>query len=352
LSDPASRTTIRSVFVTAQTAERSALLVDVADALEALGVEAQVDGDVLVVDGARLVPHLVGRAHPTPADLDRLVAEDRGRLPALVVADRISEPGRDVLRDAGWGWLDRRGHLRLWAPGARIEAPLPAAGRTGRSAPANAWTTVGLEIALAALCDPGEPVTARRVAATIGRSVGATHELIARFAELGLIGPKTHRPLLPDLFWETSARWPDDGWVGLPATLEEVADRVGPQELVRVDERAATLGGARIAAAGDLPARCYLRSAAALRRARSLAERDRDRDRERAEVRTWVRAAPVRWLPTNPDHPADDGHPWAIAHPLVCALRLAADPSRGREIVEAWGIVPGEDHGRADRRGA
>jgi hypothetical protein len=25
----------------------------------------------------------------------------------------------------------------------------------------------------------------------------------------------------------------------------------------------------------------------------------------------------------------------------VCALRLAADPARGREIVEAWGIVPG-----------
>jgi len=29
-----------------------------------------------------------------------------------------------------------------------------------------------------------------------------------------------------------------------------------------------------------------------------------------------------------------------VAHPMVCALRLAADPSRGREIVESWGIVP------------
>jgi hypothetical protein len=244
-----------------------------------------------------------------------------------------------VLREAGWGWLDRRGHLRVWAPGVRIEAPLPIAGAAPRPGPSNAWTTVGLEIALAALCAPTEPVTARRVASTIGRSVGATHELIGRFAEVGLIGPKTHRPLLPELFWETSARWPDDGWIGLPVGLDELAERVGGDELVRVDERAATLGGARIAAAGDLPARCYVRSAAALRRARGLA--DRDRDRERADVRTWVRASPVRWLPTNPDHPADVDHPWAIAHPLVCALRLAADPSRGREIVEAWGIVPG-----------
>ena len=37
-----------------------------------------------------------------------------------------------------------------------------------------------------------------------------------------------------------------------------------PGELVRVDERAATLGGAQIAAANDLPARCYVGSAAAV----------------------------------------------------------------------------------------
>jgi hypothetical protein len=54
-----------------------------------------------------------------------------------------------------------------------------------------------------------------------------------------------------------------------------------------------------------------------------------------------VRAAPVRWLPENEAHRPDDTHPWHVAHPLVCALRLAADPARGREMVEAWGIVPG-----------
>lgn len=322
------------MFVTAQTAEREILLDDVADAVASLGIDVALDGDVVVVDGERMVPHLVGRAHPTPADLAQLVAADRGRLPALVVADRISEAGRAVLRDAGWGWLDRRGHLRLWARGARIEAQLPpSASSAARPSPANAWTTVGLEIALAALIDPAAPVTARRVAAVIGRSVGATHELIGRFVEIGLIGPKTHLPLLPELFWETSARWPDDGWTGLPIALDALAERVGGGQLVRVDERAATLGGARIAAAGDLPARCYVTSPAALRRARASVARGEP-------VRTWVRAAPVSWLPGNPDHAPDDAHPWMVAHPMVCALRLAADPSRGREIVEGWGIVP------------
>lgn len=323
------------MFVTARTDEGQQLLGDLAEAAGALGLEARADDDALVVDGTRFGLRLVARAHPTPADLGQVVAEAGGRLPAVVVADRISEAGRDVLRRAGWGWLDRRGHLRLWAPGVRIEAPLPeAAGSPGRSGSTNPWTTVGLEIALAALCEPAAPVTARRVAATIGRSVGATHELIARFVDVGLVGKKTHLPLLPELFWETSARWPDDGWLGLPVTLPVLAARVGAGELLRVDERAATLGGARIAAAGDLPARCYVRSAAGLRRARSLADRSQP-------VRCWVRSAPVTWLPENDHHQPDADHPWHVAHPLVCALRLAADPARGREMVDAWGIVPG-----------
>ncbi|MFN8019526.1 MAG: hypothetical protein U0P45_15600 [Acidimicrobiales bacterium] len=320
--------------MTAHTEDRAGLVDELVDALAALGIEASAEGDVLVADGTRLVPHVVGRAHPTPADLGALVGQDRGRLPAVVVADRISEAGRRALRDAGWGWLDRRGHLRLWAPGIRVEAPLPeAAASSGRTGPSNAWTTVGLEIALVALWRPEEPVTARRVAAVTGRSVGATHELIGRLVELGLVGPRTHLPLLPELFWEASAHWPDDGWIGLPASLAEVAERVGADQVVRVDERAAALGGARIAASGDLPARCYLRSSVALRRARGLAEKG-------APTRTWVRASPVAWLPPNPDHHPDDQHPWQVAHPLVCALRLAADPARGREIVDAWGIVP------------
>lgn len=328
------------MFVTAQTQDREKLLAEVVDALAALDLDARLDGDTLVVDGSRLGTQIVSRAHPTPADLTQLVSATPGRVPAMVVADRISDAGRDVLRNAGWGWFDRRGHLRIWASGLRMESPLPVVGDGhGRSRTTNPWTTVGLEISLAALCDPTTPISARRVAALIGRSAGATHELISRFVELGLIGTKTHLPLLPELFWETTAKWPDDGWIGLTVSLNEVAERVGADELIRVDERAATMGGARIAAAGDLPARSYVRSAGALRRARSLGERSSaERD---APARCWVRATPIRWMPLNDDHPADAEHPWAIAHPLVCALRLAADPARGREIVDDWGIVPG-----------
>lgn len=322
------------MFVTAGTQEQAELLEELADALGALDVPARVDDGALVVDGARLVPHLVARAHPTPADLHDLVRSSGGRGPAVVVADRISDAGRDVLREHGWGWFDRRGHLRLWAPGLRLESDVTS-DAAAPSAGGNLWTTVGLEVALHALVHPDRPVTARRVAPELERSVGATHEMIARFVSHGLIGQRTHKPLLPDLFWETAANWPDDEWVPLAAPIEEVAARIGAAELVRVDERAATLGGARIAAAGALPARCYVRSPAALRKLRALADRD-------APTRCWVRRSPVEWIPLNDQHPPDDAHPWAVAHPVLCAVRLAADPARGREIVEDWGVVPGQ----------
>jgi hypothetical protein len=321
------------VFVTAGTQEQRELLDELDDALVALDVDSRVDDGALVVDGTRLVLQLVARAHPTPADLHDLVRSAGGRGPAVVVADRISDAGRDVLREQGWGWFDRRGHLRLWAPGLRLESQV----RTGAAAaPAggNMWTTVGLEVALHALVHPDRPVTARRVAPELARSVGATHEMIARFVSHGLVGPRTHKALLPDLFWETAANWPDDDWAPLAAPIEVAAERVGSAELVRVDERAATLGGARIAAAGALPARCYVRSPAALRKLRTLADRD-------APTQSWVRRAPITWIPLNEDHPPDDAHPWSVAHPVLCAVRLAADPARGREIVEDWHIVPG-----------
>ncbi|MGB3411853.1 MAG: hypothetical protein WBA45_11715 [Microthrixaceae bacterium] len=320
------------MFVTAGTAEYVELLDEVVDALGDLGLDVRVDGDAILVDGTRTVPLLVSRAHPTPADLTSLITDARGRGPAVIVADRISESGRSVLRSEGWGWLDRRGHLRIWAPGARIEGPLPTVG-TGRPASSNLWTPLGLEVALHALVNPTEVISARRVASAIGRSVGATHELIARFSAAGLVGRRTRLPLLPDLFWETAAHWPDGDWTPLPLSLGEVAQRTGPQELVRVDERAATLGGARIAAAGELPARCYVKSPAALRRLRGLVERD-------TQAQCWVRESPVEWVPLNNEHPPDEAHPWAVAAPMLCALRLAADPARGSEIIEDWGIVP------------
>ncbi len=307
-----------------------------ASAAESTAAESTAADTILEIDGTALTINLIERAHPNPADLRQLCSLEP--TPSLVIADRISLSGRAILRENGWSWLDRRGHLRIWVRGCRIEVDISDS-VTGITAPprssGNLWTVVGLEIALHALINTDQPASARRVASAIGRSVGTTHELLARFVEAGLIGPTTRKPLMPDLFWETSARWPDDGWVPLPYSLVELAERLDTTELVRVDERAATLGGAKIAAAGDLPARCYVTSNTTLRRLRPLVDKA-------SPTKTFVRLSPINWLPELDGFGVSENHPWRIAHPMLCALRLASDPSRGREIVQAWGIVPGE----------
>ena len=189
---------------------------------------------------------------------------------------------------------------------------------------------------------PDDAVRARAVAPEIGRSVSYVHDLIARFGQLGLVGARTHRPLLPDLFWETAAHWPDDGWVALAADPATIVAVTGHDHLIRVDERAATLGGARIPAAGDLPPRFYVTSAGLMRKVRAAVERAPAPDSGgAASSRTLVRVAPVEWLPDLDPLPEGSDGRWRVAHPIVCALRLAADPSRGREVVEQWHVVPG-----------
>jgi hypothetical protein len=311
--------------------DQTELIEELLLALTELGVPVHAEGEGLFVDGVRIAPTLVARAHPTPADLTQVLQENRGRLPAMIVSDRVSEAGRAVLRDAGWGWLDRRGDLRLWSPGIRIEATVPGQ-RTARTKPLNMWTPVGLEIALAAMIEPEQTVTARKLAPKIGRSAGAIHELLGRFIEQGLIGKNTHKALMPDLFWEASAHWPDEGWLAVAATVDQIGTLLGASQVVRVDERAATMGGAKITAAGNLAARMYLTSPTALRKVRSLVDREQP-------TRSWVRLAPVTWLPDNENYPPTDTQPWRVAHRVVCALRLAADPARGQEIVEAWGVL-------------
>lgn len=303
---------------------------ELADALSALGVRVGVHQNHIVADGQPLTLPLLERAHPHPGVVAEMV--DNQGSAALLVADRLSQSARQVLRDAGWSWLDRRGHLRIWVPGLRVDAPIGLGSSDGRGASTSPWTPVGLEIALHVLMHPDQEVSARRIAADTGRSPGGTQEIVNRFGAEGLIGSSTRLPLLPDLFWEATSRWPDDGWMPVPVGLAEASEVVGAGKLLRVDERAATLGGARIPAAADLPARCYV-GKDGLRRLRALGVAG-------PNPSVFVRLAPVRWLPELEGFEPDEAHPWRIAHPLLCALRIGADRARGHEIVEDWGVVP------------
>lgn len=323
------------MFVTTQTESSGQIppylpIDELVDAVAVLGLESELSASGLVVDGVPLDLDVIERAHPHPAILADIVA--KSPRPALLIADRISEAGRQVLRDGGWSWLDRRGHMRIWVPGLRVDAPIGLATDTRRAGSKSPWTPVGLELALYALLNPDQPITARAAANEIGRSAGGTQEILGRFTEHGLIGPSSRMAVLPELFWETSAHWPDRDWLPVELAVNQLVEVAGGDPPIRAGERAATLGGAMIPAAGDMPARCYVNKAQFRRLNQYRCEPD--------VARCFVRVAPIDWLPENEEFAADNDHPWRIAHPMVCALRLARDSSRGRELVEAWGVVP------------
>ena len=59
----------------------------------------------------------------------RELTEDRRSLPRgtvpILVSEKITAEARKVLDEAGWSWFDRRGHIRLRAPGVRVNAGVP-----------------------------------------------------------------------------------------------------------------------------------------------------------------------------------------------------------------------------------
>lgn len=324
--------------------EASDIADELASALLAIGAPVTVEvspfGGASVdvrIDGAVVTFLYIERAHPTAGDLKVLTDAD---FTGLIVADRISDAGREVLRSRDWGWLDRRGHLRIWRPGLRIDAAFPVRSEqaVGPRSHGNMWTPLGLEVATYTLVNAGDVVSARAIAREIGRAPSGVHEQVQRFIEAGLIGPTTRRPLLPDLFWETAANWPDDEWIPLPISIEEAVALTKGGRPVRVDDLAATLGGAPIPSAANLTPRFYVYGEANLRRL--IRQRD-----DLSPTRCFARMPPTRWVVENKEvEKGNHGrYPWTIGHPLLCALRLAKNGSRGREIVEAWGIVPEGD---------
>ena len=104
------------------------------------GKSAPHQADFVVRVGGRQVVGEV-KSVVRESDAGRVVAQLEGEIGnhayGMVVADQVSEGARAVLRQAGIGWLDRRGHLRLSAPGVLIDTDLP---KELRERPRSGWT--------------------------------------------------------------------------------------------------------------------------------------------------------------------------------------------------------------------
>ncbi|ONF62468.1 hypothetical protein AVR91_0239655 [Amycolatopsis keratiniphila subsp. keratiniphila] len=260
----------------------------------------------------------------------------------VVVAGRITAGGRDKLNQAGWSWLDLRGHLRLVGPGLFVDVDIPALSKPG---PVREGVVgqVGIELATLLLLDPATGLGVREAAAELGRAASSVSEAFAALRTAGLVAAN-RAPAVPELFWELAEHWkpvsvdvasvpkPGGGRENSVLSLgfDDVESTVG---WALTDTVAVARYGAPVSVRADHPPDFYVPDQGVLRRATRLLG---------TVEAPSARAASLRVAPTplacarRVDGAAWAGESWPLANPLFVALDLARDPGRGREILDMW----------------
>lgn len=257
----------------------------------------------------------------------------------VLVADRITEDARQILRAAGWGWLDLRGHLHIVGRGLFVDADVPSTrSRTRRPDPLAG--EVAVEVAALMLLRPGEQVTVRNSARALKRAPSSVSDALKALRIAGLADG--NRPAVPELFWELADNWKpvqvDVASPPLPGDAAVTAAlRLGLDDPVEAttgwaltDTTAAARYGAPVGARADHPPDFYVPDQATVRRAVRLLGAVSDPDRRGARLKM----APVPMICTNRFE--TDEETWPMAQPLFVALDLAQDQGRGREILAGW----------------
>lgn len=323
---------------------------ELAQALESLGLEVEfsavaidqgVDA-ILIFEGRQVPVEIKLRATVTPQQAVALSASrPHSGVARIVVADRVVEAARGPLRDAGWSWLDRRGHIHLTAPGILIDAVVPRTGRADAKTDPLAGQ-VAKEVASWILANPHDRIQVRALARRLERAASSVSGALVGLREAGLLS-RSNAPVVPELFWELSSRWattriplasePYPGDLQLTRRLqlglEQVTESAG---WALSDTLAAAAYGAPIAARSDSPPDFLVPSKQVERLAVMFLGSAPHQDR-----RCTIRVSPVRWAcQRRVDESHGSGTHWPLAHPLIVALDLASDPDRGRQILDVW----------------
>lgn len=303
-------------------------------------------GDVMVkVDAIDIPVHIEAASVVTPETVRRLLTTEPRHgteVAHVLVGDLITGPAREALADAGWGWLDRRGHVVLRAKGVHIDADVPTdERRTAGGPPRPISGSAGISWAAALLMAPDDPPSMREVARRVSLSHSAVVAAAKRLREASLVRANG-RPLIPELFWALADEWlpRPTALAALPPTGDTPAytalgvdlEGSGPGWAVAGTVGAAAWG-APVTIGATFPPDFYLPSAAELRQAvLRLGEAPRFEERS-----CTVAVAPTPLVCAERVHRASEvwGH-WRFAHGLFTALDLAQDRTRGTEILAAW----------------
>ncbi|MDG4822679.1 winged helix DNA-binding protein [Asanoa sp. WMMD1127] len=322
-------------------------------AIETSGADSTVDGLLVNPAGGPGVPVRIKRISLAAAEgLDRKLAqwagaEAAGRSPAVqvLVADRVTEQAREVLRRAGWSWLDLRGHLHLAAQGLFVDASVPRLSALPERSSALAGR-VATEVATWLLLHPDKPAAVREIARNLERSASSVSRVVGDLRAAGLV-TTDGKPAIPELFWQLADAWKpvhlDVARAPSTSDDEPVSDALrlglgGEFGWALTDTMAAAAYGAPVGTRSDYPPDFYVPDQTVLRRAGQLLGVAPSRETRAASLRV----APLPLVVAR--RVLVRGEVWPLARPLFVALDLAADPGRGREVLEAW--TPPSEVGR------
>lgn len=318
------------------------------EALESLGLHLVppppgADLAVDLGDNRRVEVEVRWLAHAGPSRVRAGIARARGRRNAgrvvVMVADTIPGSSRRLLDEASWGWFDRRGHLRLRADGLHVDSDVrPSARRQHQGTRSTIAGTAGLATALRLLMEPGIPFGVRATAAEAGLHPSSISRALARLRDESLVHADD-TPLVPDLFWAVADVWPRDGRL-LEREPRPDDPRAGQFDMnvaalevagwAVTGTRAAVAWGVPLFVSGSFPPELLVPSDAVVRRAR---QRFGDATTERSAAAV-IRAAATQLAVRRRIKLPEETFP--VAHPVVVALDLAGDVSRGVEALEAW----------------
>lgn len=276
------------------------------------------------LDDARFDLDVIPVAYATGARADELMQEAHaeGHVPVLV-ADRVTADAKDRLAEAGWGWLDRRGHLRLRSPGLLVDTSVPATTRESRTPDEPIRGRAGIAIAYRLLTHPEEPVSTTR--SGLGFAPSTISEALTRLRAAGLVDD-AGIAVTPELFWALAERWaPERTWLAEepdPTASDTVGwcvtGTVGATEL-----------GAPVVSTGSTPD-LYVPGPVVV----TIAARRYGVARDAGMAVASIAVAPAFEVTVGTREPVSQR--WPLAHPVAVALDLAQDRARGREILEDW----------------
>ena len=263
----------------------------------------------------------------------------------VLVADEIPEASRNVLARAGWGYLDRRGHLRIMdAPSTMLvdvdvdplvrSVPGPREPIRGAS---------GISYAAALLMEPDDPPSIREVARRAHLSASTVADAARSIRDAALIG-RDGRPLIPELFWALADAWrperipllgkPIPGEASTTTALAVFGDPTEPGWAVTGDLAAVSYDAPLAIGSGSppdfyVPDRLTASNAA---RTYRVAPDPPAASCTVAVAPTLLACAPRFESPSRRVAFVE----FFLTHPVFVALDLASDKARGVEILSGW----------------